>query len=196
MVLVDGTVGYVEEPAQKTENHVKPGQLATLQGRRSYSPEEAFGVVVAHLRRKLPPHAALRLPEGLSEQELVQYLAAHHELPLEPLRAILDALVQIKEQITPRIPNTPPPFAWWAASAAAHTPPGTTPPPWELLGPAGVQAVISAMQALYQQWWAQADEEQRKRVWEQWQNLTRGAKAEDNGNKRSDSEGSKEEPPA
>lgn len=194
LALVDGTIGYVEEPAQKTGNHVKHGQLATLQGRRSYAPHETFGVVVAHLRRQVPPHAALRLPEALSEQELVQYLAAYHGLPLEPLRAILVALVQMKEQVAQRIPDTPPPFAWWAASAAAHTPPGTTPPPWDLLGPAGMQAVIGAMQALYQQWWAQADEEQRARVWEQWQNLTRGTKGEDNGNTRSDGGGDRGEP--
>ena len=194
LVLTDGTVGYVEEPAQGTGYRVKPGQLATVQGPRTYSSEDVFGVVVAHLRRNIPPHGALRLPEGLSEQELVQYLAAHHELPLEPLRAIVAALVQMKEQMAQRIPDTPPPFAWWAASAAAHTPPGTTPPPWELLGPAGVQAVVAAMQSLYQQWWAQANEEERKKVWERWQNLTRGDAGEDNGNTRSDSGGDKGEP--
>lgn len=196
LLLVDGTVGYVEEPAHGSGYHAKPGQLATLQGPRTYSPDDVFGIVVAHLRRNLPPHAALRLPEGLSDQELIQYLAAHHELPLEPLQAILAALVQLREQVAQRIPDKPPPFAWWAASAAAHTPPGAMPPPWELLGPAGVQAVIGAMQALYQRWWAEADPEQRKRVWEQWQNLTRSANAENNGNKRSVPDAGEEEPPA
>ncbi|PZN12003.1 MAG: hypothetical protein DIU69_04610 [Bacillota bacterium] len=198
VVLVDGTVGYVRDPAERAASHslAKVGQLDTLQGPRSYRLDEVFGVIVAHLRRNLPPHAALRQPEALSEKELVQYLAAHFELPLEPLQAILADLVKLREQVAERVPDTPPPFPWWAASAAAHTPPGTTPPLWELLGPAGVQAVIGAMQALYQQWWAQADPEQRKRVWEQWQNLTRGANSEDNGNKRSEPDAGEEEPPA
>lgn len=95
IVLTDATVGYFRymEPRPSGESIVV---LETLRG-AVRSSAKILGVIVGQLRRELPSHRSLVVPEGpVVGPELVRYLASELDLPDKLLQDLLDIAVRLR----------------------------------------------------------------------------------------------------
>lgn len=95
IVLSDATVGYFRYTEPQPSGHPIV-VLETLRGelRSTY---KMLGVIVGQLRREIPSHRSLLVPEGpMVGPELVHYLASELDLPDKLLEDLLDIAVRLR----------------------------------------------------------------------------------------------------